>query len=274
MAMVLPELFAKSNRITTVIIQKQLKTYNHLMKWKKNASVLEIGHGEGGNFLKSFYPYLPSDVKEYVATDISESMINYARKNSVLPWMEFGQLDIAAEQVPLEYLNRFDHIFGFFVMHMVRQPRQAFKNLLNILKEDGTIFLTFFKYIPFDVALDRLSKHPEWKQYNPENFMSPYYYSPSPREEWERDLVKAGFQVYELFEDSGIYEHVDENEYDNLFHSTCTIMPSIPENKRKRFWKIYLDSTKNGIYNYVQIRDDRKIFFTNYTMFVATARKI
>nr|XP_023028333.1 uncharacterized protein LOC111516398 isoform X2 [Leptinotarsa decemlineata] len=220
MAMVLPELFAKSNRITTVIIQKQLKTYNHLMKWKKNASVLEIGHGEGGNFLKSFYPYLPSDVKEYVATDISESMINYARKNSVLPWMEFGQLDIAAEQVPLEYLNRFDHIFGFFVMHMVRQP------------------------------------------------------SPSPREEWERDLVKAGFQVYELFEDSGIYEHVDENEYDNLFHSTCTIMPSIPENKRKRFWKIYLDSTKNGIYNYVQIRDDRKIFFTNYTMFVATARKI
>nr|XP_023017269.1 juvenile hormone acid O-methyltransferase-like [Leptinotarsa decemlineata] len=217
MAMVLPELFSKYNRLTTVVTAKQLEKFHHLIKWRKNASVLEIGHAEGGNSQKSFFPYLPSDLKEYVATDLSENMIEYASKNSTLPSVTFGQLNIAAKQVPLEYLNRFDHIFGFFVMHHVRQPRQAFRNMFDMLRKDGSIFLTFFKHIPSDATLDRLAKHPEWKQYGPENFISPYYYSPNPRQQWESDLSEAGFKCYELFEDIGKYEYVDENEYDSEY---------------------------------------------------------
>ncbi|XP_074042471.1 juvenile hormone acid O-methyltransferase isoform X1 [Leptinotarsa decemlineata] len=269
--MIFPKMFADSNRITTQLIKKHLKEYNHLIKWRNQPSVLEIGYGDGGSSQKSFFPHLPKDLKEFVALDKSEKMVEYARKNSILPTMKIEQLDITTKQLPSQYINRFDHIFGFFLMHMVKDPKQAFMNMHKMLKQGGSIFQTFFERTPIDNTLEKLLKNPEWNTYGVEDLLSPYNSSPDPRQEWERNLKETGFQNYNFFEDSGSFQYHDSNEFDNLMLSVCTFLPNIPEEKQEDFKKYYRKLTRTGKLIDVQVVDGKEIISINYKLFITSA---
>ncbi|KAG5891089.1 hypothetical protein JTB14_036980, partial [Gonioctena quinquepunctata] len=123
---------------------------------------------------------------------------------------------------------------------------QALENMKNMLKEGGSIFLTFFEHTPIDHALAVLAKHPEWKYYGHQDKISPYFFSPNPRRECERNLNEAGFKNYEVFEENGSHEFSDEAEYDGLFMAVNTVLPEIPEEKIEEYKKMYLTLLKNG----------------------------
>ncbi|XP_074042473.1 juvenile hormone acid O-methyltransferase isoform X3 [Leptinotarsa decemlineata] len=267
-----PKLFAENNRITTQLIQKHLKEYNHLIKWRNQPSVLEIGYGDGGSSQKSFFPYLPKDLKEFVALDKSEKMVDYARKNSILPTMKIEQLDITTKQLPSQYINRFDHIFGFFLMHMVKDPKRAFLNMDKMLQPGGSIFLTFLEQTSIDDPIDKLSKNPEWSKYGLEDSISPHYYSANPRQEWENDLKETGFQDYKFFEDSDNFEFFGD-EFDNLTLSLCVFLPNIPEEKQKDFKKIFRKLTREGKTIEIDYREGKEIIKYDYKLCTILAWK-
>lgn len=136
------------------------KIYSHLMnfvsyKWwarylimlipkeiKKNAAVLEIAAGNG-----SLAKYLTKYFSDYIATDISFSMISKADKN--LP-------RICCDFCYLPFKERFDLIISSFdsinYLTNKKQLLKAFKEINSALKKNG-IFT-------FDVALESNSyKH-------------------------------------------------------------------------------------------------------------------
>ncbi|KAG5891091.1 hypothetical protein JTB14_036982 [Gonioctena quinquepunctata] len=234
---------------------------------------MEFGYADGGNSQISFFPHLPNDMKEFVATDISERMVEYAKINSSHPLMKFVQMDIATKQVPSEYLGRFDHIFGFFVMHHVQDTRQALENMKNMLKEGGSIFLTYFEHTPIDHALALLAKHPEWKYYGHGDEISPYFFSPNPRRECERNLSDAGFKNYEVFQENESQEFFDEAEYDGLFMAVNTVLPEIPKEKIEEYKKMYLTLLKKGTNVIIRYKNGMPIIDLKYKMFITIAWK-
>nr|XP_023028331.1 juvenile hormone acid O-methyltransferase-like [Leptinotarsa decemlineata] len=272
MMMVYPRLFAENNSFTTVITKKYLEKYRNYIIWKNKPSIMEIGHGDGGNSKSSLFPVLPEDLKEFIATDKSAKMIEYAEKNSVRPLMKFKELDIETKYIPTEYLNRFDHIFGFFVMHMVKDPRQAFLNMHKMLKNDGSIFLNILEHTTIDEPMDKMLKIPEWKNFGLENSISPYYYSPNPRQEWERNLYETGFRNYEFFEDNGVYEFEDE-EFDKFVLSVSVVLPTIPDHKLEYFKQIFRELTRKGEKVHIQQRNGKEIVSFDYKLFTISARK-
>ncbi|KAG5891094.1 hypothetical protein JTB14_036985 [Gonioctena quinquepunctata] len=274
MAMVLPKLYGQSNRFAIFLNKIHLEKYKHLIKCRNNPSIMEFGYADGGTSQKAFFPYLPSDLKQFVAADISETMVDYAKKNSTHPIMEFVTLDIATQQVPSQYLERFDHIFGFLVMHMVKDPRQAYTNMKNMLKPGGSILLTFFKRTPCDHAFDRLTTHPEWGQYEQQRMISPYYHSLHPRQDLENDLIKGGFNHFELFEHNGSYEFLDENEFDGLYIAVNAVLPYIPEQNAEEYKKIYLETMRTGKHISIKYRNGKTFVETKFEMFIVSAQKL
>nr|QYV43138.1 juvenile hormone acid methyltransferase [Colaphellus bowringi] len=272
MSMVLPKMFAAGNRFTTEFIKMHLDKFGHLIEWRKQPSIMEFGYADGGASRKSFFPFLPADFKEFVASDISEVMVDYAKQRSLHPLMKFVQMDMAAKEVPPEFLNRFDHIFGFFVMHLVKDPRQAFANMHKMLHQGGSIFLTFFEHIPLDDVFDRLSKHPEWGKYQQEYMISPYYYSPDPRKEWET-VMKEYFTKYELFEKQSSYEFLDETEFKNITIGVNAVLANIPKEKVEDYKKAYIAETINGKSYSVESRNGEDIFKMKFKMYIVVATK-
>nr|XP_023012467.1 juvenile hormone acid O-methyltransferase-like isoform X1 [Leptinotarsa decemlineata] len=274
MKLIYPELFAANNQVTTVITERILKKYSHLIKWRNEATIMEIGYADGGSSQRSFHPYLPSNLKEFIAVDKSDTMLEYAKQHYMRPSIKFDQLDITTKQVPSKYLNRFDHIFGFLLMDMVQDPKQAFHNMYRMLKPGGSIFQTFFEYTPVDDSVEKLTKDPEWNKYGVENLLSPYYYSPNPRREWERDLDESDFQNYDLFEYIDSYDFLDGNEFDNVFLSFCMFLPNIPYHKQESFKKVYRALTRKDKTMSFRVVDGKEIISLNYKVFVVSASKV
>ncbi|KAG5890838.1 hypothetical protein JTB14_016216 [Gonioctena quinquepunctata] len=273
MAMNLVEFYAKNNNLVKTVTKWHLLKFGNLIKWKNQASVMEFGHGDGGNFRESLLPHFPPYVKECVATDISESMVEYARKNQVHPSLKYYQLDIATKKVPDEFLNRFDHIFSFFVMHRVKDTKQAFTNMREMLKPGGSIFLTFFKNCPSDDIFKRMAEHPQWRKYEQEMMITTFYDTPNVREKYVEILNETGFANHELFEEDAIYIFSDEEEFDNLFLSINSALPNIPEDKLKIYKKNYLEYAKTGKAVSIREQDDKIMFTVDYTMFITSAFK-
>ncbi|XP_074042293.1 uncharacterized protein [Leptinotarsa decemlineata] len=113
-------------------------------------------------------------------------------------------------------------------------------------------------------------KNPEWNTYGVEDLLSPYYSSPNPRQEWERNLKETGFQNYKFFEDSGFFHYID-NEFDNLLLSVCTFLPNIPEEKQEQFKKYYKKLARTGKLINVQVVEGKEIISFNYKMFITSA---
>nr|XP_023028359.1 juvenile hormone acid O-methyltransferase-like [Leptinotarsa decemlineata] len=199
-------------------------------------------------------------------------MVEYAKKHSNLNSMEIEQLDIATEEIPSEYLDRFDHIFAFFVMHMVQDTRQAFRNMHKMLQPGGSIFLTFLEQTTIDDPIDKLSKNPEWSKYGLEDSISPHYYSANPRQEWENDLKETGFQNYRFFEDSDTFEFFGD-EFDNLTLSLCVFLPNVPEKKQEDFKKIFRKLTREGKTIEIANREGTEIIKYNYKLCTILAWK-
>ncbi|CAG9832734.1 unnamed protein product [Diabrotica balteata] len=193
-AMVLPKLYSNIN-ISKVTSKKLIEKYGHLIKWRKNESILEFGIGDGSNSENTIRPILPKDYKEYIASDLSVSMLSHVKENYSIPKSQFRNFDISDEP-PEDFKDRFDHIFSLFTLHMVPNPSLVFKNNFTMLKEGGQMFHIFFEEMPSDPVFELLHKHPKWGKYRQNRMLSPYFKLPNRRQLYNNDIKKAGFNDY------------------------------------------------------------------------------
>ncbi len=99
---------------------------------RSDSKVLEFGCGSGATAI--FHaPY----VKDVIATDISDKMVEAAKRKAV----EAGVKNIAFEQGTLDSLNfqneSFDAVLGLNVLHLLEDVDGAITKVNQILRKDG-----------------------------------------------------------------------------------------------------------------------------------------
>ncbi|XP_072377362.1 juvenile hormone acid O-methyltransferase-like [Diabrotica undecimpunctata] len=234
----IPDLWIKGNCVTQILTKRKFEKYGHLLKWKKNETILEFGAADGNTSVNSVLPELPKDYKEYVITDISPNMVEHMKKNLNIPRSKIIQHDIATVRLQDELKNKFDHIFGIFVMHMVPNPRQGFINIKDMLKPGGQAFVSMFERTPMDHAFHHLLKYPKWSRYG--HMLSPHYYSDNIEEAYKKDIEAAEFESYSFHveKDYPVWFENGENRR-SVLTAVNNVLPRIPEELRDEYLKDY-----------------------------------
>lgn len=124
------EKYIKSPLKDEATYQKKLAITREFLR--SDSKVLEFGCGSGATAI--FHaPY----VKHVIATDISDKMIEAAKRKAV----EAGVKNIAFEQGTLDSLNlqneSFDAVLGLNVLHLLEDVDGAITKVNQILKKDG-----------------------------------------------------------------------------------------------------------------------------------------
>lgn len=113
------ELYQNSNNLQKRDALECLQEYSRKIKWKNDASVIDIGCGDGSVTAAILKKFLPNCM-EVVGCDISEQMVQFANKNFSSESTSFIVLDIEGD-LPDQMRAEFDHAFSFYTLHWVKQ---------------------------------------------------------------------------------------------------------------------------------------------------------
>jgi ubiquinone/menaquinone biosynthesis C-methylase UbiE len=124
------EKYIKSPLKDEATYQKKLAITREFLR--SDSKVLEFGCGSGATAI-----FHAPHVKHVIATDISDKMIEAAKRKAV----EAGVKNIAFEQGTLDSLNfqneSFDAVLGLNVLHLLADVDGAITRVNQILRKDG-----------------------------------------------------------------------------------------------------------------------------------------
>lgn len=194
-----PELYAQVNQIQRRDAQKMLEEFADKIKWRSdgNDSILDAGCGSGDVTVDLLLPILPKNFQRLVGIDISQQMIDYARKTQIHPKLSFEQFDLCMdlENHPLNSLKPFDHIFSFYVFHRVPDKTKCIKNFNKLLGANGDLLLLFACNHPIYDAYKEQSMDEKWASYmtDVDQITPSYQHSKDPAKEFHKLLTDCGF---------------------------------------------------------------------------------
>ncbi|XP_056630747.1 juvenile hormone acid O-methyltransferase-like [Diorhabda sublineata] len=272
--MVLPELFAKHVHVTSIHSVYLLNKYKHLIKWKNNPSIMEFGFGDGGTSAAALQPLIPQDCKEFIAADVSQQMVKYAKQNAKLPKVgKIIQFNISAQDIPLEFQNRFDHIFSFFTFHCIPKisASKAFNNVYKMLKPGGQTFHVFLLPTPLDDIFYEMSKHLKWGKYGQESMLSPYYFESNQQDSCKRDIVNSGFVDIEMRLEEFVHEFPHEEAWKENYIAVNAAYSSIPLEEKEEYKKYFFKRIKEKVI--INNEDNDRFPRIRHSIFVVSAKK-
>lgn len=119
-------LYSRSNLMQRQDALHVLKRYSKLVRWNldEETKVLDVGCGDGNVTLDILLPFLPENVRKVVGMDISDEMIDFAKKyHSNGDRVKYIRADISDKDAVDEIDESYDHIFSFFCLHWVQNQR-------------------------------------------------------------------------------------------------------------------------------------------------------
>lgn len=273
--MIEPELWGKNNDLTTLVNIEYIEKFKELIVWKENESIFEFGMGDGRNTKEALLPRLPKNFKEYIGSDKSATMIDYVKTNILEPRATFMVFDISSDTVPEEFENRFDHVFGFFVMHWVKNTRHAFQNMHKLLKPGGQLFLTFIDETSADPVYFDFLKHSKWSKYNHEWLISPYFNHPDPENEYKKQLVQAGFEQFEYQREKKIYKFPNEESFKGFCLSVNPVLKEVSKDEYDEYKAEYLVKMANNKLNFTKkcCETGKTLYHSSYELNAVLANK-
>lgn len=197
---------------------ESLQDYANKINWCPDGcdAVLDAGCGPGDITSSIILPFLPPKFSRLMGVDISDKMIDYARKLNTHPKLSFQQFNLnePLEQQSLAGVEPFNHIFSSYCLQWVSNPKQCLSNFYNLLKPGGDMLVWFLpSSLTRDVYRDQ-SQNSRFASYmtDIDKFVSPYHYWTDPAEEFCKLLTEAGFT------------HLDVKAHDKGFNRTYEAM--------------------------------------------------
>lgn len=241
-----PELFEKLSRNSRDGTQAAIAKYGHLIKWKPDHSdtILDVGCGPGNVLMDIILPQFKGLYSTCYATDISERMIDFARKKyEDREDVKFQVLDITQVSGFLQNHGHIDHVVSSFVMHYVPDLDTGLRNIFKVLEPGGDFFTVHIRDSGFFDLYEYMDQNTKWNKYfeNLKKFVPSSHHSSTPEEELRIHLTRVGFT--EVFVDSIPFDAIAHNEdaLKLLFNSVFPQIHNIPAEMRKEYLEDVFD---------------------------------
>lgn len=122
-----PSKYSDYNRIQRRDAQFILNEYEERMQWRKDGTdtVLDVGCGTGDLTIDIILTQMPKKFGKLVGVDISQEIIEYAKRTHQRENIYFEVLDIESDDDDIQrfskkHPDRFDHVMSFYCLHWVR----------------------------------------------------------------------------------------------------------------------------------------------------------
>lgn len=113
------ELYESSNVITRSCVRDLLKKYQNLFQHAINPNIIDVGCA-GGSITSTILKTLFPNSEKITGVDYNKHMIKYANLNNSTSKINFTELDISVEKLPLTFVNNYDIVFSFFCLMWVQ----------------------------------------------------------------------------------------------------------------------------------------------------------
>lgn len=141
----LPEVYVKANDLQRTLNIRTLERLGTSFKSRPNAGqqFMDVGCGSGDFTRQQLLPRC-QPCRRIVATDISESMVRYARENFGHPQIEYEVHDISKDVSGLvRKYGQFTRVYSFCALHWVKDHVTAFRNISDLMSSEGECLLLF-----------------------------------------------------------------------------------------------------------------------------------
>ncbi|XP_022113721.2 juvenile hormone acid O-methyltransferase-like [Pieris rapae] len=223
--------------------------------------ILDIGCGDGSLTSKIFKEIFPT-CKTMIGCDISEDMIRFANEHYASERLNFTTLNIEGK-LPDQLRERFHHAISSFALHWCPHQENAFQNIYDILRKQGTCFAIIAEKISLYDAYRNLAKAEKWKTWvtDVDRYISPYHDSQDSLNEIQQLLGKIGFTITKLEHKTIFYDYKNQ---ENIKDALMSLVPfKIPDELNDEFFidlsqemhlidaekYKYKNSTKDFVYN-------------------------
>ncbi|CAK1540618.1 unnamed protein product [Leptosia nina] len=202
--------------------------------------------------------------------DINKDMVDFAKANYSSEDINFIVLDIAGE-VPGSLRGKFDHAFSFFVLHWVKNQEIAFKNIYDLLGNDGDCLLIVVGQAALYDGFRDLAQSKKWRGLLEENekYVSPYHDGEDSVSELKEMLLKIGFSTVDINEKPVAFSHDNE---DSFRGSLRALIPfNIPEEQFDDFLDDLAYAMQEGDhkkYNLEKSSSDLTFNFNNIAIYI------
>ncbi|XP_047984245.1 juvenile hormone acid O-methyltransferase-like [Leguminivora glycinivorella] len=203
-----PKGYQKANNLQNRDLEDVLKEY--IIKWKENASIMDIGCGDGSATTGLWTKYIPENFMVIVGSDKSQNCVNFAKTKYESERIKFMTLDIE-DDLPSELQGCFDHVVSNYTFMWVQQQEKAFSNIYNLLAKDGNCLIIFLATCNIYENYIKLSRTSKWNHYLKDvktKFISPYHESQDPETEIRSLMKKIGFRYIDIKVKTRTFEFV------------------------------------------------------------------
>lgn len=191
--------------------------------------VLDLGSGDGritAKVAEIFAEKFPDASIEFVGIDVSESMIQSAKKHYPHLSFELGTV----ENIP--YCNFFDLVVSFSTLHFSMDQQLAFQEIFASLAEKGRIAILVPAKHAFNMnpLAGSLMTSPKWKNYFPAGYIPSRTYFTA--EEYQKMLAIIGFTsiTVQMVEREDIFPSMEA-----FVDSLVAVLNYVPEKIRNEF---------------------------------------
>lgn len=242
-----PEIFVDRNKPSTEGSAFALKKHGHLINWSEDNkdTLLDIGCGPGNVLVDVFLPSFQGKFSIIYGTDVSENMIDYARKKySKMENLQFMTLDIMAEVSDfVDEYGQVDHVLSTYVIQWLPDHPKGYTNIFNLLKPGGDFFSVHLLSSPYYDIFKHMDQNEKWSMYldNLKGRIPFTHDSSEPENDLKKVLERVGFR--EIFMDVFNQDAVMDN-YDEMIMFMKSILVQIdriPAEKQMDYAKDFVD---------------------------------
>ncbi|XP_077484615.1 juvenile hormone acid O-methyltransferase-like [Amblyomma americanum] len=128
---------------------------------------LDVACGAGNFTFNSLLPRYMAHCRRIVAVDKAPSMIRFAKLHHKHEKITYDTLDIVDGDIEsfVRQHGLFARVFSFNLLHWVKDPVCALKNIEKLLAPDGECFIIFQHCIPMFEVNMALAESERWKKY-------------------------------------------------------------------------------------------------------------
>lgn len=208
-------LFQRVNYISKRDAVEAVQEFQSEFNWRLDGtdSVMDAGCGTGNIAHDVILPIMPPNFKRVVGIDVSNDMLEFARKTAVHPKLSFAEfnLDVDLENQSLNGIEPFDHITSFYCMMWVRNEKTCLQNFYKLLKPGGGMLLVFLSYHPIYDVYEEQCQDNRWARYltGVNSSVSKYQHSKHAAEEFREQLLDSGFTKCNVSEQEKYYMYND-----------------------------------------------------------------